>query len=213
MQVQGIDTSSTAAIQSLTPKTYTVNVQPGYNALGAPQIASMDLHCSGLYLPLGSGCNPNVLLTLNGYPSPNTDQTGDGYNFRGYTFSSPAPQQQNTYIARFDYNLTQSGTQRLFARLGMQGDHADLAEWMPGQPASTVNTNTSQGIVTGYSWTISVRREKALIHSGVTPPGNWFAPPGSNQSSRGGNKTAEASGAEGRFWRLGKHAGRNTSER
>ena len=30
------------------------------------------------------------------------------------------------------------------------------------------------------------------------PPGNWFAPPGSNQSSRGGNETAEASGAEGR---------------
>src|SRR5215472_222928 len=30
------------------------------------------------------------------------------------------------------------------------------------------------------------------------PPGNWFAPPGSNQSSSGGNETAEASGAEGR---------------
>jgi len=32
----------------------------------------------------------------------------------------------------------------------------------------------------------------------LNPPGNWFAPPGSNQSSRGGNETAEASGAEGR---------------
>jgi hypothetical protein len=30
------------------------------------------------------------------------------------------------------------------------------------------------------------------------PPGNWFVPPGSNQSSGGGNETAEASGAEGR---------------
>jgi len=34
--------------------------------------------------------------------------------------------------------------------------------------------------------------------AGVYPPGNWFAPPGSNQSSGGGNETAEASGAEGR---------------
>jgi len=34
--------------------------------------------------------------------------------------------------------------------------------------------------------------------AGVNPPGNWFAPPGSNQSSSGGNETAEASGAEGR---------------
>jgi len=32
----------------------------------------------------------------------------------------------------------------------------------------------------------------------LNPPGNWFAPPGSNQSSSGGNETAEASGAEGR---------------
>jgi hypothetical protein len=34
--------------------------------------------------------------------------------------------------------------------------------------------------------------------AGVYPPGDWFAPPGSNQSSSGGNETAEASGAEGR---------------
>ena len=34
--------------------------------------------------------------------------------------------------------------------------------------------------------------------AGVNPPGNWFAPPGSNQSSGGGNETAGASGAEGR---------------
>ena len=43
-----------------------------------------------------------------------------------------------------------------------------------------------------------VRREKVMVHSGVNPPGNWFAPPGSNQSSNGGNETAEASGAESR---------------
>jgi hypothetical protein len=33
--------------------------------------------------------------------------------------------------------------------------------------------------------------------AGVYPPGNWFAPPGSNQRSCRGNGTAEA-GAEGR---------------
>jgi hypothetical protein len=31
------------------------------------------------------------------------------------------------------------------------------------------------------------------------PPGNWFAPPGSNRSSSGGDETAEASGVEGRL--------------
>jgi hypothetical protein len=33
-----------------------------------------------------------------------------------------------------------------------------------------------------------------VVHSGSNLPGNWFAPPGSNQSSSGGNETAEASG-------------------
>jgi hypothetical protein len=31
------------------------------------------------------------------------------------------------------------------------------------------------------------------------PPGNWFAPPGSNRSSSGGNEAAEASDVEGRY--------------
>ena len=43
-----------------------------------------------------------------------------------------------------------------------------------------------------------VRRERRWSTAGVYPPGNWFAPPGSHQSSSGGNETAEASGAEGR---------------
>ena len=44
-----------------------------------------------------------------------------------------------------------------------------------------------------------MRRERRWSTAGVYPPGNWFAPPGSNQSSSGGNETAEASGAEGRY--------------
>jgi hypothetical protein len=44
-----------------------------------------------------------------------------------------------------------------------------------------------------------VRREKGGgPQRELNPPGNWFAPPGSNQSSSGGNETAEASGAESR---------------
>ena len=44
-----------------------------------------------------------------------------------------------------------------------------------------------------------MRREKALVLSGrEIPPGNWFVPPGSNRSSRGGNEFAGAFGVEGR---------------
>jgi hypothetical protein len=44
-----------------------------------------------------------------------------------------------------------------------------------------------------------VRREKVMVHSGSNPPGNWFAPPGSNRSSGGGHEAAEAFGLEGRI--------------
>src|SRR2546430_11618579 len=40
-----------------------------------------------------------------------------------------------------------------------------------------------------------VRRERCWFTAGVNPPGNWFAPPGSNPSRSGGHETAEASGA------------------
>src|SRR5580658_9519081 len=52
------------------------------------------------------------------------------------------------------------------------------------------------------TWTINAQTGCAVKRrwstAGVNPPGNWFAPPGSNQSSSGGNETAEASGAEDR---------------
>jgi len=44
-----------------------------------------------------------------------------------------------------------------------------------------------------------VRRERRWSTAGVYPPGSWFTPPGSNQSSSGGNETAGASGAESRY--------------
>ena len=58
-----------------------------------------------------------------------------------------------------------------------------------------------------------MRRERRWSTAGKIPPGNWFAPPGSNRSSSGGNEAAEASGVEGRVRRLGKLAGRNNRER
>jgi hypothetical protein len=39
--------------------------------------------------------------------------------------------------------------------------------------------------------------ERRWSTAGAVPPGSWFAPPGSNRSSSGGNETAEASGVEG----------------
>jgi len=62
-----------------------------------------------------------------------------------------------------------------------------------------INGSDESVLVPGLS-RYRVRREKALILSGrEIPPGNWFAPPGSNRSSSGGNEAAEAFGVEGRI--------------
>jgi hypothetical protein len=170
-QIQGVDPTG------LVPTNYTVNVPAGLNALGAPQIASMDPNCSGNgTCPWGAGIDPNVIATLNQYPQPNSNQLGYGYNFQAFTFSSPAPNKLDTYVAKFDYNLTPSGTQRLFARLGLQNDHFNGVQWFPGQPPSTVRTNNSKGIVTGYTWTISPNKVNNLhygfIRQGVGDNGS-----------------------------------------
>ena len=58
-----------------------------------------------------------------------------------------------------------------------------------------------------------MRREKAAIFSRWESYLATVAPASSNRSSSGGNEAAEAFGVEGRFRRLGEHAGRNVSER
>lgn len=138
---------------------FSLTTKPGFNALGPAQIAQMDpgyssANCNSS-TPCGPGIDMNVIKTLNQYPDPNTNQLGDGFNYQGYTFSAPTPGKLDTYVARFDYNLNASGTQRLFARLGLQNDHAAGASQFLDQPPSTVTTNNSKGIIVGYTWTIS----------------------------------------------------------
>ena len=142
-----------------------------YKGLNPAQIASMD-SCTAAACPWGPGVNPNVIATLQQYPLPNTNQgaNSDGFNYQGFTFSSPAPQKLDTYVAKFDYNITQSGTQRLFARLGLQNDNSALGEWFPGQPPQEVDTNNSKGVLGGYIWVISPTKVNS-IHYGYIRQG------------------------------------------
>jgi len=142
----------------------------GFNGLGPAQIASMDPNCTANgACPWGPGVDPNSLATMNQSPLPNSNQLGDGFNYQAFTFSAATPSKLDTYVARLDYNLTSSGSQRLYARLGLQNDHAipaslgnginvgtnSGAPQFPGQPPAAVATNNSKGIIMGYTWTIS----------------------------------------------------------
>ena len=65
---------------------------------------------------------------------------------------------------------------------------------IPGAGGLALSRCTKKGVTE----MVRVRREKAFSPQWVrVPPGNWFVPPGSNRSSGGGNKAAEASGGRG----------------
>ena len=56
---------------------------------------------------------------------------------------------------------------------------------------------TTRDGVERASLTFACAVKRRWSTAGTVPPGNWFAPPGSNRRSSGGNETAEASGVEG----------------
>ncbi len=105
--------------------------------------------------PLGPGCGPNanVMALFQQYPHSNsTTAAGDGLNFVGYTFAAPTPGVLNTYIAKFDFNVTQN--HHVFVRGGMQGDSNGFGPQFPGEPQSQVATNTSKGLIVAYTATL-----------------------------------------------------------
>jgi hypothetical protein len=176
------------SVNGLSGASYTA--QPGFNALGPTQIASMDPHCSGLgTCPWGPGIDPNVVATLNEYPHANSNQLGDGLNYRAFTFSSGTPSKLDTYISRIEFNLNKNQT--IFVRGGLQNDHGvptstrgdspgtnTGAPQFPGQPDSTVATNNTKGIVVGYQWVISPSKANSFhygyIRQGLGVNGSAF---------------------------------------
>jgi hypothetical protein len=127
--------------------------------LGPAQIASMDPNCSGLgTCPLGPGVNPAIEQVLATYPTPNTTAAGDGLNFVGFTFPAAVPSKLDTYIVKFDANVT--SRQTLYVRGNLQNDHfvnsdPGSAPQFPGQPANITNENNVKGIAVGHVWTIT----------------------------------------------------------
>lgn len=134
----------------------------GVEQLSAATLAQLDPNCSttpgfgpGGTCPLGPGPNPAVEAILQQYPHPNTDIVGDGFNFRGFNFSAPAPGKLNTYILKLDYNLTPNGNHRLFVRGNLQNDSiagtVATGPQFPGAPPDNTEFSNNKGIAVGYT--------------------------------------------------------------
>src|SRR3954468_14779072 len=111
-------------------------VRAGYNALNAAQITAMD--------PLRIGPNSVVMGYLNTFPQANDVSAGDGVNYVGFRFRGPTPTNNNWYIARADYKLTESGTHTLFWRGAIRNDSHSLVPYLPGTNPIQSNTDLSR---------------------------------------------------------------------
>ncbi len=114
------------------------------------------------------GINPAALTALAAAARKyvaNDPGAGDGLNTSGYRFNARTPARLNTYITRFDFNLT--NRQALFLRGNYQSDNVthsvygstdcgggDNIQCFPDTPALTL-WNHPKGIAVGHSWTLS----------------------------------------------------------
>ncbi|MDT4955422.1 MAG: hypothetical protein QOJ02_3560 [Acidobacteriota bacterium] len=115
------------------------------------------------------GINPAALAVLASaaqrYPANDTT-VGDGLNTGGFRFNARTPTQLNTYITRFDFNLTDR--QNLFVRGNYQQDivtravyfssdcsaAGDNVQCFPDTPPLTF-WNHPKGFAIGHTWTAS----------------------------------------------------------
>jgi hypothetical protein len=114
------------------------------------------------------GINPNALAVLadaaHRYPANDTS-VGDGLNTSGFRFNAKTPSSLNTYIARFDFNLTDRQT--LFLRGNYQQDTITQARYggpdcfeftddniqcFPDTPPLTLWSHP-WGVALGHTWT------------------------------------------------------------
>ncbi len=113
----------------------------GVKSLTPDQVKALD--------PAAIGVNQASLALFNQYPLPNDDTVGDGLNYRGFRFKAPIKLDWNTYIARFDYNISEKHL--IFARGNLQNDSDTSLPQFPGQPARFTNLANSKGLAVGYT--------------------------------------------------------------
>jgi hypothetical protein len=134
----------------------------GVNCLTPAEIEASYLAANGV----SPGVNPNALSVLAAaaakYPA-NDFSVGDGLNTAGFRFNASTPSKLNTYIAKFDFNLTDRQT--LFARANYQQDVVtkansfatdctDTVQCFPDTPPLQI-WNHPKGLAFGHTWTAS----------------------------------------------------------
>lgn len=155
-----------------------------YKTLTQTDIASMDGRAADPNCVPISACTPPstnaqaVAYFNTAFPLANSNVSGDGVNTGTYNFTSPAPLDQITNIARLDYNI--DPRQTLFVRANLQQDNQATSLQFPGQSTPSNIFGNNKGLAIGHLWTINGRMTNnaryGLVHLGNATRGSCCTP-------------------------------------
>jgi hypothetical protein len=122
----------------------------------AGQIVSLTCAEINTVFPATGGCNPAALAVLSQaaarYQANTSEGGGDGLNTGGFRFNADQDFNDNSHVARFDFNIT--SRQQAFLRGNVINDVQTFAPQFPDTPAPRLWQHP-WGLVAGHSWTIT----------------------------------------------------------
>ena len=136
---------SSAAVQGLSGKTYTP--QAGYMALSPQMLQSID--------PAHFGVNQAAQKYFQSLPLPNSNVSGDGYNYQGFVYAAPTSTNKDVYIGRADYNVSANGNHHISVIGALRNEAGDSCggcqPYFPGEAPQKSTVNYSKGLIVGYT--------------------------------------------------------------
>jgi hypothetical protein len=126
----------------------------GFACLTPNQINQAYLNANGITPGVSQPALDFLKDIARRFPANDTITAGDGVNTGGYRFNASTPTTQDSYVLKFDFNLTNAQT--LFVRGNYQNDNIGQAPILPGFAAPSIWYHP-KGFAAGHSWTISNR--------------------------------------------------------
>jgi hypothetical protein len=133
--------------------------------------------------PVGLGINPAIenashtgyfdKTFCTGQFVANDSSVGDGLNYSGFRFRAPVSLDNNVFIGRIDYHLTEDGKHTLFWRGALQNIYNPEAPFLPGSSPMQIMTDHSKGFVVGYTAVLSPSKVNTF-HWGWTRQSTGF---------------------------------------
>lgn len=145
------------------------NTAPGcISQLTPSQVKNID--------PARIGESPALFNLYNSrYPAVNDVTYGDGVNTGGYRFNAPNGDNQNIFVGKVDYNLTDKI--RVWGRGTVSRENAvNAAQQFPGDPDATDFIDRSYAYVAGIDWQISSNKFNQFTYGSTVQDYNFTQP-------------------------------------